>query len=122
MTDTSTETLERLERERSAGKWEKIGNIGRGLHSVVAPDGEAELGTWFVAGVQWEADAELIAAAPALLAEVLALRKAGQQAQRALADLLSPEAAQQTTVLSSFAALTAAEAGLRAALNGGNQE
>ena len=36
--------------------------------AVVAPAGDAELGTWLVAGVRWEGNARLIAAAPDLLA------------------------------------------------------
>lgn len=64
------------------GPW----SVHRGLRgapfSVVNYDGDAEIGTWFVSGVQWGPDAALIALAPQLAAALIEAHKAMTELQR----------------------------------------
>jgi hypothetical protein len=52
------------------GPWEVSKPLHHFDYTVINPKGDAEIGDWLVAGVRWEANARLIAAAPELL-EVL---------------------------------------------------
>lgn len=42
---------------------------------MISPQGDAEMGTWMIAGVRWEANAHLIAAAPDMLFLLQRLRE-----------------------------------------------
>lgn len=52
----------------TGGPWEiaKAAKLHGYDFTVVSPAGDAELGNWLVAGVRWEANARLIAAAPTM--------------------------------------------------------
>ena len=75
--------------EHNPGPWQ----IGPKLHgfvfTVVNPTGDAETGNWLVAGVRWEQDARLIAAAPETAAERDRLKEVNAELLAALRNIES---------------------------------